>query len=81
MEKIEVIQKLINNFFKFRYLPKKDFGKISKKLAFFEDLEIVDMDMIDKMAENIEPILQYDPKQIKRLTYVDQKYFSNIFKD
>ena len=80
IEKIEIIQKTMDNFFKFRYLVKKEVNKIPKQLNFFENLENLENlkeEKLERIANNIEPNFNYAQKKIKRLTLIDKKYFSN----
>ena len=76
LEKIETIQKIIDNFFKFKYIPRKEIEKISNRLDFFEHLESIKEDKLEQIANNIEPNFNYSQKKVKRLTYIDKKYFS-----
>ena len=76
LEKIETVQKIIDNFFRFKYMPKKEIEKISNKLDFFEHLESIKENKLEQIANNIEPYFNYSQKKIKRLTYIDKKFFS-----
>ena len=76
-EKIEIIQKIFEKFFKFKYLPKKEIGKTPKQLNFFDFLENIQEEKLEKIANNIEPNFNYSQRNIKRLNYVDKKFFSN----
>lgn len=76
-EKIEIIQKIFEKFFKFKYLPKKEIGKTPKQLNFFDCLENIQEEKLEKIANNIEPNFIYSQRKIKRLNYVDKKFFSN----
>ena len=81
LEKIETIQKIIDNFFKFRYIPKKQIEKTPNKLNFFEHLESIQEDNLEYIANNIEPFFNFPEKKIKRHTYIDKRYFLHILKD
>ena len=81
LEKIENVQKILDKFFRFSHLPKKQIGKIPKQLNFFENLENIEEEKLEKIANNIEPIFNFSIKKLKRPTYVDTKYFSNTFKN
>ncbi len=76
-EKIEIIQKIIEKFFKFKYLPKKEIGKTPKQLNFFDCLENIQEEKLEKIANNIEPNFIYSQRKKKRLNYVDKKFFCN----
>ena len=47
-EKIENIQKIFEKFFKFKYLPKKEIGKTPKQLNFFDCLENIQEEKLEK---------------------------------
>jgi len=76
-EKIEIIQKIFEKFFKFKYLPKKEIGKTPKQLNFFDCLENIQEEKLEKIANNIEPNFNYSQRIIKRLNYIDKKFFLN----
>ena len=77
LEKIEKIQIILDKFFKFRYLPKKELYKVSSQLNFFEKLENIKEEKLERIANNIEPNFNFAQKKLKRLTYIDKKYFLN----
>ena len=79
-EKIEKVQKILDKFFKFRYLVKKQIEPIPRRLFFFENLENIQEEKLEIMASKLEPLFNFEQKTVKRLTYIDKKYFSNIFK-
>ena len=81
LEKIENVQKILDKFFRFTTLPKKQIDKIPKQLHFFEDLENIEEEKLEKIANNIEPFFNYSIKKLKRPTYIDTKYFSHTLKD
>jgi len=76
-EKIEIIQKIFEKFFKFKYLPKKEIEKTPKQLNFFDCLENIQEEKLEKIANNIEPNFNYSQRIIKRLNYIDKKFFLN----
>ena len=78
-EKIEKIQKILDNFFKFKYIPKNQIEKIPKQLNFFEKLENIEEEKLERTANNIEPSFNYAQKKVKRLNYIDKKYFRKQF--
>ena len=77
LEKIEKIQSILDKFFKFKYIDKNEIDKIPKELNFFDNLENIQEEKLEKIANNIEPIFNYSLKRVKRLTYIDRKYFLN----
>ena len=79
-EKIEKVQKSLDKFFKFRYLVKKEIDPVPRRLNFLEHLENIEEEKLEKIASNLEPLFNFSQKNIKRPTYIDEKYFSNIFK-
>lgn len=76
-EKIEIIQKIMEKFFKFKYLQKKEIGKTPKQLIFLDCLENIQEEKLEKIANNIEPNFNYSQRIMKRFNYVDKKFFSN----
>ena len=52
--------------------------KYNKELAFFDNLEIISEEELEKIANNVEPEFKYDKKGDKRLTNIDKKCFNNI---
>ena len=75
-EKIEKINEMFEKFFKFKEKENKNIMKI-KELEFFNDLEDMTEEELEKIAENVEPEnkLQESKKVKKRLTNIDIKYF------
>ena len=78
LEKIEKVQKIIDKFFRFKTLAKKEIDKIPTQLKFFENLENIKEEKLEKIINNIEPNFNYCQKKFKRPTYIDTKYFSYI---
>ena len=74
-EKIEKIQLIMENFFKFRFLPKKEISEIPAQLNFFDNLENIQEEKLERIANNIEPNFNFAQKKLKRLTYIDKKFF------
>ena len=75
-EKIEKINEMFEKFFKFKEKENKNIMKI-KELEFFNDLEDMTEEELEKIADNVEPEnkLQESKKVKKRLTNIDIKYF------
>ena len=67
---------MFENFFKFKEKENKNIMKI-KELEFFNDLEDMTEEELEKIADNVEPEnkLQESKKVKKRLTNIDIKYF------
>ena len=78
LEKIEKVQKIIDKFFRFKTLAKKEIDKIPTQLKFFENLENIKEEKLERIANNIEPNFNYCQKKFKRPTYIDTKYFSYL---
>lgn len=80
-EKIEKIQKTIDNFFQFRNMVDIDNknGSFLEELAFFDKLELIKEDDLELLANKIEPkfLLGDIPKKRKRLTVIDKKFFAS----
>lgn len=77
LEKIENIQNILDKFFRFKYLEKKEIDKIPKQLNFFDNLEDIQEEKLERIANNIEPNFNYSLKKVKRFNYIDRKYFLN----
>ena len=80
-EKIENIQNMLDNNFKYKtdFKNKIDM-KIIPELSFFEKLEVSTEDEreLEKRADKLEPKYLYDEKAFKRRTKIDKKYFSKF---
>ena len=79
--KIEKINNLIEKYFKY----KKDENniinkKITKNLDFFERLEKIQEEELEKIASNIEPEFKYENQETKRLTKNDINFFQKMNK-
>lgn len=80
MDKIEKINDLFDKYFKYKKDDKKIKPDIknNKELAFFDNLEIISEEELEKIANNVEPEFKYDKIGDKRLTNIDKKCFNNI---
>ena len=76
LEKIEKVQKSMDDFFKFKYCVDKPIKTIPE-LNFFENLENLKESDLEELANNLEPVfkLEKPQKKNKRLTTIDKKYF------
>ena len=76
-EKINVVQKAIDEFFHFQKNKDKKSANLLPDLNFFENLESQKEDYLENLANKLEPkfTLYMNPKKVKRLTYIDKKYF------
>ena len=77
-EKIENIQKMLDNNFQYKTnLKSDDEIKIIPELNFFENLELTTKGEreLEQLADKLEPELLLDEKIIKRKTKIDEKYF------
>jgi hypothetical protein len=79
-EKIEKIQKIIENNFRFKNVKMSNEEKAShiQELNFFEKLEMNTEENLESIANQIEPkfIINDGKKNFKRQTKMDDKYFS-----
>ena len=82
MYKIEKINDLFDKYFKYKKDDKKNKPdiKYNKELAFFDNLEIISEEELEKIANNVEPEFKYDKKGDKRLTNIDKKCFDGVIK-
>ena len=81
MDKIENISLLMEKYFRYKTVENKvntNYKNI-KELKFFEELEVIPEEKLEKMAESIEPIFRYGLQCIKRPTKIDQKYFPKYY--
>ena len=78
-EKIEKIAQLFEINFKFKKVePRKK--KVINELEFFDDLEDLKEEELEKIANNIEPEFKMEKEVEKRLTNIDRKYFERYKK-
>ena len=78
-EKIEKIAQLFEINFKFKKVePSKK--KVINELEFFDDLEDLKEEELEKIANNIEPEFKMEKEVEKRLTNIDRKYFERYKK-
>ena len=75
IEKIERINNLLENYFKYKNEKKKNNKKIPDELNFFNELEEIKEEELEKTANNIEPKFKFEKQNIKRLTNIDKKFF------
>jgi hypothetical protein len=77
-DKINGIQSAIDLFFHFQKTVDKKVTMLQEDLNFFENLENIKEVDLDNLAQKLEPkfILYSSPKNEKRLTSIDIKYFS-----
>ena len=82
LEKLEKIQIVMEEFFRFKNLRDKVNYTLCKKLNFFEKLENIKENEIEKLASKIEKVEQnhIHKYKIKKLTVIDKKYFSKSSK-
>ena len=82
MDKIEKINDLFDKYFKYKKDDKKNKPdiKYNKELAFFDNLEIISEEELEKIANNVEPEFKYDKIGDKRLTNIDKKCFDGVIK-
>ena len=76
--KIEGVEKLIENFFRFRnyeYIISE-----REELKFFDDLNTLSNEQLEELSEKIEPKFLLSKKSDKRKTQTDLKYFSKKYK-
>ena len=74
--KIEKINKLFEKYFKYKNDENKIINKkISKNLDFFENLEKIQEEELEKIADNIEPEFKYEKQETKRPTKTDLNFF------
>ena len=76
-EKINDVQSSIEDFFHFQKTVDKKKVNLLKDLNFFENLESQKESYLENLARKLEPkfTLYKNPRKIKRLTYIDKKYF------
>ena len=76
-EKINGIQKTIDDFFYFKNIKDKAKINLNEDLNFFENLDDKKESYLEDIANKLEPkfTLYNNPKKIKRLTFIDKNYF------
>ena len=76
-EKINGVQNSIDDFFRFQKNTDKRTVTLNDDLNFFENLENQKESYLENIADKLEPkfTLYNNPKKVKRLTYIDKKYF------
>ncbi len=76
-DKINGVQRVIDEFFHFQKTVDKVVTVLPEKLNFFENLEVLKESYLEKLAQKLEPkfTLYLSPKNEKRLTNIDRKYF------
>ena len=81
MEKIENVNKIIEKYFRFKNIKKKqNEDKSIEELNFLEHLEYVPEEELEEMARKIEPENLYKSSVKKRSTLIDKKYFEKYKK-
>ena len=82
MDKIEKMNALLEKYFKYKNydIKKNEFEKLNRDLNFFEKLEPITEEALEKIANDIEPEMKLDKQDNKRLTNIDLKYFAQKFK-
>ena len=80
-EKINSVQKAIDEFFHFQKNKDKKSVNLLPDLNFFENLENQKEDYLENLANKLEPkfTLYMNPKKVKGLTYIDKKHFKGHF--
>ena len=76
-EKINLVQKTIDDFFYFKKIKDKVKFVENKELNFFENLDNKKESYLENIASKLEPkfTLYLSPRKIKRLTFIDKNYF------
>ena len=76
-EKINGVQKAIDDFFQFKNIKDKKIINLNEDLIFFEHLEDIKESYLEDLANKIEPkfTLYNNRRKIKRLTYIDKSFF------
>ena len=80
-DKINGVQKAIDEFFHFQKTVDKKVTVLNEKLNFFENLENLKEIDLENLADKIEPkfTLYKNPQTEKRLTSIDKKYFQDDY--
>lgn len=80
VEKIELIQNIIDKFFYYKKIKDININtnKYPQELNFFKKLEIIKEDDLEILSNKLEPkfILNDFPQKYKRFTNLDRKYFN-----
>ena len=81
-EKINGVQKTIDQFFRFKKIKDKMVVNLNEELNFFENLDEKKESYLEDLASKLEPkfTLYNHPKIIKRLTYIDKTFFRGNLK-
>jgi hypothetical protein len=81
-EKINGVQKTIDEFFRFKNIKDKKTTNLNEELNFFENLDDKKETYLEDLASKLEPkfTLYNNPRKIKRLTYVDKHFFRGNLK-
>ena len=81
-EKINGVQKTIDEFFRFKNIKDKKTTNLNDELNFFENLDDKKEAYLEDLASKLEPkfTLYNNPRKIKRLTYVDKNFFRGNLK-
>ena len=81
-EKINGVQKTIDQFFRFKKIKDKMVVNLNEELNFFENLDEKKESYLEDLASKLEPkfTLYNNPKKIKRLTYIDKTFFRGNLK-
>ena len=78
-EKLENVQKAVNDFFNFKNLTDKENHNIPEELDFFDKLEDLKEADLEALANKLEPEFKLGPvkKREKRPTKIDTKFFAD----
>jgi len=81
-EKINGVQKTIDDFFRFQQIKDKKNVELNEELNFFENLDDKTEAYLEEIGSKLEPkfALYNNPKKIKRLTYIDKNFFRGSLK-
>jgi len=81
-EKINGVQKTIDDFFQFKNIKDKKSINLNEDLNFFEHLEDIKESYLEDLANKLEPkfILYNNKRKVKRLTYIDKTFFRGKIK-
>ena len=81
-EKINGVQKTIDDFFLFKNIKDKKNINLNEDLNFFEHLEDIKESYLEDLANKLEPkfTLYNNRRKVKRLTYIDKTFFRGKIK-
>ena len=81
-EKINKVQKTLDEFFRFKNIKDKHNKNLNVELNFLDNLDDKNEIYLENIASKLEPkfTLYKNPKKIKRLTYVDKTFFRGYLK-